>query len=317
MNDKLNVFIEKIKKAKSIAVAGHKNPDGDSLASVLALARLIELNFNKKAICVYDGNIPDFLDNVPHRKEMTYFQRVDLNKKFDLAILLDYGAENNIGGFKHILERSDFVVEVDHHKNEKTVADLCLNDEKASSVGEIIYRFINKLKWKTDSDVLDLLTVSILTDTGNFKYARSGKVLRIMATLVDMGVNIENISNSLNNKPKKTVLTEAAVTAKTEFFYRDRLALAVVDENDYKNLDGRGDIILNLLGQIKGVEYIVLLKRQQENKTGVSLRSKLKPIEHIAAALGGGGHPCAAGAVVYDKLENVREKVLELFKGEK
>lgn len=317
MNAKLKIFLEKIKKAKTIAIAGHKNPDGDSLASVLALSRLIELNFNKKPICVYDGNIPDCLDNIPNRKDVVYFQRIDLSKKFDLAILLDYGAENNIGGFKHILEKSDFVVEIDHHKNDKTVADLCLNNDKAASVGEIIYGFIKQAKLKQDQDVLDLLTVSILTDTGNFKYARSGKILRIMADLVDKGVNIEKISNSLNNKPKKTVLTEAAVTSKTEFFFNGRLALATVDENDYKNLDGRGDIILNLLGQIKGVEYIVLLKRQQENKTGVSLRSKSKPIDGIAVALGGGGHLCAAGAVVQDNIENVRTKVLELFKGEK
>ena len=38
-------------------------------------------------------------------------------------------------------------------------------------------------------------------------------------------------------------------------------------------------------------------------------------IDHIAVALGGGGHSCAAGAVVRDSVENVREKIIELFKG--
>ena len=42
----------------------------------------------------------------------------------------------------------------------------------------------------------------------------------------------------------------------------------------------------------------------------------MRPISHIAAALGGGGHPCAAGAVVNDTLENVRARVIELFEGE-
>ena len=31
MINKINLLIEKIKNAKSIAVAGHKNPDGDSI----------------------------------------------------------------------------------------------------------------------------------------------------------------------------------------------------------------------------------------------------------------------------------------------
>ena len=74
------------------------------------------------------------------------------------------------------------------------------------------------------------------------------------------------------------------------------------------------DTILNLLGQIRGVEYIILLKQQKENQISVSLRSKLKPIDEIATALGGGGHAYAAGAVVQDSLDNVRAMVLDLFK---
>ena len=70
-----------------------------------------------------------------------------------------------------------------------------------------------------------------------------------------------------------------------------------------------------MLGQIKGVEYVALLKSQKTNQTGVSLRSKNKPIDDIAVALGGGGHTYAAGAVVKDSLEHTREKVLELFRG--
>ena len=73
---------------------------------------------------------------------------------------------------------------------------------------------------------------------------------------------------------------------------------------------------MNLLGQIQGVEYIVMLKEQKVNHIGLSMRSRNKPINHIAEALGGGGHICAAGAVVADSLENVRAKVIELFRGE-
>ena len=91
--------------------------------------------------------------------------------------------------------------------------------------------------------------------------------------------------------------------------------MATIDAKDYKNLDGRGEIVLSLLGQIKGVEYIVLLKRQKEQQTGVSLRSKMHPVNGIAESLGGGGHTYAAGAVVHDTLDNVRDRVLELFRG--
>ena len=63
------------------------------------------------------------------------------------------------------------------------------------------------------------------------------------------------------------------------------------------------------------VEYVVLLKEQKENQIGISLRSKRIPVNTIAESFGGGGHLCAAGAVVQDNLENVHKKVIEAFKG--
>lgn len=313
--EELDILIDKVRGAKSILIAGHKNPDGDAMCSVLALGQLIKLNFGKDALCVYDGNVPDMLDNIPLRKKMHFYGRVDLTKAFDLVLLLDYGNKAHIGGIMPAVENAGFVIEIDHHKNDDTVGDLCLNDANAAAVGEILFNITEQLQWVRDSDVNELIAISVLTDTGNFKYARRGDILRIMAQLVDGGVSIERVSNLLNNKPRKTVLTEAAVTSRTEFFYRGRLALATIDAKDYKNLDGRGEIVLSLLGQIKGVEYIVLLKRQKEQQTGVSLRSKTHPVNGIAESLGGGGHTYAAGAVVHDTLDNVRARVLELFRG--
>ena len=185
----LNLLCEKIRDAKSILIAGHKNPDGDSLCSVLALAGLIKRNFNKDALCVYDGNVPDMLDNVPNRNLMHYYGRVDLSKSFDLAILVDYGTRNHIGGVMPALESAGFVIEIDHHKNDDVVGNLCLDDTSAAAVGEIIFNIATKLKWDFDADINNLIAISVLTDTGYFKYAHSGNVLRIMAKLVDAGVD--------------------------------------------------------------------------------------------------------------------------------
>ena len=313
----LKFLSQKICDAKRILIAGHKNPDGDSLCSVLALAQLIKLNFSKDAVCAYDGNIPDMLDNMPMRSEMQYYAHIDAGTPFDLVFILDYGTKNHIGGVMPFVKSARYVIEIDHHNNCDLIGDLAFCDDASAATGEIIFNVANKLKWTRDAVVNDLLAASVLTDTGFFKYVRRGRVLRMMAELVDAGVDIEKISNALNNKPRKTVLTEAGVVSRAEFFYHGRLALAIIDEHDYKNLDGRGEMVLSLLGQIKGVEYVALLKRQKEMQTGVSLRGKTMPVDEIAAKLGGGGHTYAAGAVVADSLENVRMRVLELFRGAK
>ena len=315
MKKETKLFIEKIESAKSILLVAHKNPDGDALCSMLALCQLIYLNYGVESVCVYDGNLPEALHYVPLRGRAHFFANTDLSNDFDLAVLLDYGTINNIGGTRDVLNRAKFLVEIDHHKNDNKLGQLCLDDDTASATACVLYDLMIDAGWKYDDKVLNLLAIAILTDTGDFKYVRDGRALRIMADLVDQGVEVNKLLELLNNKPRKTIQTEARVVADAEFFYRNRLAIAVVDSAAYKNLDGRGANALSLLGQIKGVEYIVLLKEQKPNQIGVSLRSKNIPINEIAKKLGGGGHICAAGAVVYDSLENVKQKIIDLFKG--
>ncbi len=317
MNEEnLKIFIDKVKNAKTILIAGHKNPDGDSLCSVLAMARLIEMNVGTRPLCVYDGNIPDNLDNMPRRPYIKYYERADLTQPFDLAILMDYGTERHIGGVRPALDAAKFVIEIDHHKNDSKIGNLCIDDEGASATAEIVYDIMRALDWSFDTDVATLLVAGIMTDTGNFKYARNGTPMRIVGDLVDNGVNVRRLLDSMSNRPRKSVLTEADVVAHTEFFHHGRLAIATVPRSDYKNLDGRGDLILGTLAQIKGVEYIVLMKHQKENQIGLSLRGRMRPVNHIAAALGGGGHEFAAGAVINDmSIDDAKKKIIEMFKG--
>ena len=316
MEQKINEFFERVRGAKSIAIMGHKNPDGDSLCSVLALAHLIEENFGISPVCIYDGNIPENLSNVPLRPRIKYFERVDLSEQFDLAIVMDYGNPVHIGGPRPVVDNAKFVIEIDHHKNENPIGQLCINDDAAAATAVIVYRIMRMGGLTMDARTADLLALAILTDTGNFKFARNGDALRIMADLVDAGVNIRSLIELMNNKPRKAVQLEARTAANAEFFYHGRLALATIVKKDYKYLDGRGEMVLSLLGQISGVEYIVLLKEQKPEQIGISIRSRKNPIDKIAVALGGGGHERAAGAIVRDSLENVRARVLELFKGE-
>lgn len=314
MNEQIKILSEKIRDANSIAIIAHKNPDADALCSVLAMMHLIEINFDKTAVCVYDGNIPENLEYVPLRHRIKFYGNVDLSQPFDLVILLDYGTPRHLMWASQILENARFIAEIDHHRNEEKIAQLCLDDENAAATGEIIYQIMQGLNWDADEKIYDLLAMSILTDTGFFKFVRRGDSMRIMADLVDKGVNIGRLADMLNNKPAKAVQTEAAAAASAEFFFHKRVVLATIDKKMYRNLDGRGELVLNLLGQIGGVEYIALLKQQKDNQTGISLRSRTKPVNHIAAEFGGGGHVYAAGAVVNDTLENVRTKLLDLLR---
>ena len=311
--EQIKIFDEKLRAANTIVLCGHKNPDGDALCSVLALAHLIELNYNKNVVCTYDGNIPDFLDNVPLRKKIRYFERVDDIDAVDVAIVMDYGAIKNIGGPKVFTDKAGFIIEIDHHINNENIGALCIDDVSAAATTEIVYELMKTADWQYDAFILELLMTGIITDTGHFKFVKNGNVMRVVAELVDGGVNIRRIMDSLENKSRKTVVIESVAAGRAEFFFKNRLAFAYIDSREYRNLDGRGETVLGLLQQIHGVDYVVLLKEQKPGQIGISLRGRFKPVNKIAEALGGGGHEFAAGAVVMDSLENVKALILKMF----
>jgi phosphoesterase RecJ-like protein len=315
MMKKIEVLIEKIKNAKSIAISGHKNPDGDSICSALALMKIIELNFGKKPAVLYDGNIPKYLDKIPLREDAIFYGKVPEDTKYDLYLLVDYGTRLHLESVSKYISGADFVIEFDHHLNDDVVANLCFDDPDKAAAAQIIYTVAKQAKFEMNQEIIDLLTLGIITDTGNFKFARHSDVLRDAAALVDDGANMTHLVNLLNHKDRRTVLVESGAVASSEFFMKNRLVLASIRQPDYKNLDGRGELVLNLLGQIKGVEYVVLLKEQKENQIGISIRSKHVPINQIAESFGGGGHSCAAGAVVMDSFDNVRDNIIKAFKG--
>lgn len=315
MNEKIKVLIDKIKNAKSIAISGHKNPDGDALCSALALMKIIELNFGKKATVIYDGNIPKYLEEVPLRKKANFHQHIPEDSKFDLYILVDYGTRINLGGTEKFINNADFIIEFDHHNNDDLVGNLCFDDVTSAATSQIIYRVAKAAKFEMNQSVIDLLTIAIITDTGGFKFVRNSQVLLDTADLVEQGADIAHLMNLLDNSDKKTVLVESKAAANAEFYMKGRLVIATITKSDYKKLDGRGELVLSTLGKIHGVEYVVLLKEQKENQIGISFRSRKAPVNKIAESFGGGGHLCAAGAVVQDSLENVHKKIIDAFKG--
>ena len=315
MMEKIKIFIEKVREAKSIAISGHKNLDGDALCSALALMKIIELNFGKKATVIYDGNVPRDLDNVPLRDEIVFHKNLPENAKYDLYILVDYGTRKHLGEIEKYVNAADFVIEFDHHFNDDLVGNLCFDDEEKAATSQIIYDMIKVVNFNVDQDIVDLLMIAIITDTGRFRFVRSADVFKDAASLVKAGADVTHLMNILNNKDKKTVLVESKAVSLAEFLMKGRLAIATITNQDYKKLDGRGETVLSLLGQVHGVQYVVLLKEQKENRIGISIRSRQTPINQIAESLGGGGHLCAAGAVVEDSLENVRTKIINAFKG--
>lgn len=309
-------LIAKIKAAESIAIIGHKNPDPDSMGGVLGLSRLIEINFGKKPMCLYDGNVPAYQDFLPGRTDLIYVGKLPETFHADLLICVDIADSNKqVGDFKlDVFSHSDFIVKIDHHPNSEKFGGVNIDDETASAATEIIYDIAHIAGWKIDSDAANCLLAGLICDTGTFKWVRNSGPLRVSADLIDLGASLEMILEKMNSAPKKHIIACGRSVATAEF-YGD-LAIAIITRTDYKNLDGSAVEVLDTLRRIPGIEYFALLTQSHEDKVHISFRGRTKPVNKIATNyFSGGGHELAAGGIFYGSLEDAKQAVIEAFSG--
>jgi bifunctional oligoribonuclease and PAP phosphatase NrnA len=185
-------------------------------------------------------------------------------------------------------------------------------DAAAASTGELVYRLLHQnLGWSITASVAEAIYISISFDTNSFKHIRSNPAsLVIAADLVTRGVDTNRVYRHLfgSNSPSKARLL-GWVLSSVQFDCGGRLAWVGIPHRLVGELrlerDEMRDSICHIL-EIDGVEVAATLKEVEPGKIQVSLRSKgACPINGVAAALGGGGHPMAAGCDLPGSCEEV------------
>lgn len=308
-------FEEKIREAKRIIIVGHKNPDLDSLGSMCGLSRLIEINFGKKPTCVYDGNLPSYLNFVPGRASLVYVEKLN-DFKSDLLIVVDTAnTRTHFGDSRNrFFNGAKYVVKIDHHPDSEEYGDLDFSRVGDTSASEIIFKMAMDTDWKIDKHAATALQAGIVGDTGQFRYVKNGESLRDAADLVDLGADMEYIYGGMNIASKKHILAIGRIMNHLEFV--GNYVIVPVKHSEYKDLDGKADEVIGMMRKIPTVEFIILLtEAKKDTEIRMSFRSKTIPISHIASEyFNGGGHPCAAGGRFFGTLSEGVSAVKQAMK---
>lgn len=310
-------FLEKVKVAGTIVIFGHKNPDGDSLGAALALKQLIKDNIGTDAVVVYDGNLPINYDFMPGRGDFIYVEKLS-KTDFDLAIIVDVGSMRQIDEKqKKLLDGAADTIKIDHHITHDFDASLNIIDVKKASTAEIVFDLARALDWKISRDVATNLAVGIYTDTFAFTFVDDTNTMRAAADLMDLGADMRDIASGIKLATRDSIMAEAHALINTDFYYGGRLAVATIPNRYYKKLDSGETPILLSLRNIKGVEFVAILKEAHTSgMIGISLRGKTVPVRPIAETFGGGGHDFAAGCRINNTtLSAAKEIIVAEFEG--
>jgi phosphoesterase RecJ-like protein len=303
-----------LSSGRRFLLTGHRNPDGDSLGSALALAQALVAR-GKEARVVMRDRWSSSYDGMPGVVDVVVAEALppDWPGGWDAAIVMEC-PDAERPGFPELL--SGTTVNVDHHPGNTRWATHNLVVEPAAAVGEVVADLLDRLEWPMTPEIATNLWVSLVSDTGSFRYGNTtSRALALGARLVADGVKPDVVNEFLfEAKPLSTVMLEALVLGSLELHDEGRVALVSLPkrflaESGAEAADGEG--LVNRARGIEGVKAAALVRESDE--PGVfrcSLRSKGSvDVRSVAAARSGGGHRNAAGCRVSGTWESAKADI--------
>jgi len=314
-----------IEQGKHFFIAGHLNPDGDSLGCTLAMTSLLERL--GKTVYAYAspavGNDLKFLPNL----EKVHVNVLPEKPDFDTVILLECSDRQRGGDLEEILAGAKTLVNIDHHLVSDAYGTVNHIDSKASSTAEIIFQLFEEgqdpVVLPTPEEATCLYT-GVVTDTGRFVHSNTtAEALRVASALVALGADIQQINQVIYfTKSYIELKLLGRAFEKMEMRFDNKYSQIILTKRDFESFGATPAQTQGIVSQptmIPGVEVSALIK-EEPDKVSVNLRSRNGvDVSQIAQKFGGGGHARAAGFKmtgvsvneVADKLAEVVEDVVK------
>lgn len=295
-----------IEGAGKVVIIQADNPDGDSLASALALEEILG-DLSKETFLYCGVTIPDYLKHIKGWDRVTN----SMPAQFDLSIIVDTSAlvlleKLEQGEYRNWVASKPLVV-IDHHSGvpcDIPYATVVLNDHDAVATGEAIYKLAQELKWPLNLQAKTHIMSSILADSlGLASEGTTSGTYRVMAELVESGVNrpaLEEARRAFSKMPEIIYRYKARLIERTELHSDGTVALVIIPHDElieYSPLYNPAPLIQTDMLQIEGAKVAIVLKAYKDGKITGAIRCNTGAAiaADLAKHFGGGGHAYAAG----------------------
>lgn len=291
---------KELEGVKTVAVAGHIRPDGDSVGACIGLWTYINEQFPQiKADVWLEKPDPKFA----FLKGYEALQVPDgQEREYDLFISVDCASLDRLGNALPFFEKAKRTLCIDHHVSNPGFAIENFIDGDASSACEVICRMLDMEK--ISKEAAAAFYMGIAHDTGVFQYScTSPDTMRLAASLMEKGIACTEILEETYYKKtycQNQVMGKALLESMR--LLNGRCIVSVMKKKDMdffgvvpSDLDG----IVSQMKLTEGVEVAIFLYETDYMEYKVSLRSKnTVNVSEVASYFGGGGHVRAAGVTM-------------------
>lgn len=299
-----------------IYVAGHENPDHDSICSSLAVARLLE-KLGKTVYVLLDKNDSDILEM--HNNKYLVVNDVNPEHKDICFVAVDLNGTYRLGKYRRYYENAKNTINIDHHPDNLTNADLIISEINVSSTCEIVYKLIKSYGSEYfDKDIAEYLFTGIMTDTTCFSKRIFRNTFIISQKLINFGIDYEwCIRKAYAHRTMYELKAQAKLI--NEITFDECLHYIVIDKSldEFKNLS-HNQITKSIAEELRKLENsdTFLIFIVEEDSITVKCKSNYsKNANVIANHFGGGGHKGEAGFTVRNEtVESLLTKIKAFIK---
>lgn len=308
---------------REVTLLCHVRPDADALGSSAGLAIALRASGVTVHHSFDPGVVPESLRVIPGTEHVIPFGEVPAHH--GLVVTLDCASPDRVGAWEHLASAASEVLVVDHHRSNPGFGTHLFLDPDAASTASLVLEVLRAGGHEVGPEIATSLYAGLVTDTGSFRWGGAG-AHRTAGDLVACGAETSRLTYSLLDAhsfswlPVLGALLESVRLEEEAAGGRGAVWLAVphrvvaaADEEDVESL----------VSHLRGVReacVAVLLKEYLPGEWSVSLRSRdggpgREPVDvsAVAIALGGGGHPAAAGCTVHGDLESVTARLRGLL----
>lgn len=322
--DKFAAAKKLLGQSKTILVSGHLSPDGDSLGSMIALARMLSAA-GWQAYAAADVKAlgkPGFLEGVSDLLPLKKLKR----RKFDLFFYVDASTPDRLPPEVRPFAEKLPTLTIDHHATSAERGAVSIIDPVASSAGELVWRFAKWMEWPMDRAVAEALWVAMITDTGRFAYDNTRpETLRAATDLLKRGVRTAFINDVIYcSFPMRAMELKRRAWRSLRVWKNRKVAEVSLARDDFREVRGtkaEAEDVIEIPRQVAGNQIALFFYQipDRTRETRVSIRTRAPwDATAIAKRFGGGGHVRAAGCTVKGGMaaakRQVRAAVREMLK---
>ena len=317
----MNQTIRQLKDSNHVFLCSHINPDGDAIASVIAMGLSLAL-LQKETTLYNESPIPAVYRFLPSVKRIV--RHIDKQAIYDTAIVFDCGDLHRVGKAASFVSRIPVVINIDHHVSNTRFGDFQLIDSSACASVEIIYRLLKEMELPISKDIATLIYTGILTDTGSFRFSNTNKsAFTICKEMIDIGVDPYDVARNIYETFSlgyMKLLHKAL--GSIEISKNGKLAIITLTQEMLDETGSQPEEITGLINYAKAINNVkiaVLIhsisntKEKAQGRFHVSLRSDgTVDVAAFASSFGGGGHYRAAGFSIESSIVDLKNRIFNM-----